>query len=106
MSFRCNALSQTQPGRNSSWTRGRGNPLPLKDLSPELSGARIALSLWTWINNGTPAYLEFTGFLGSQGMDARCVEPATKKRKTADYRALEESEDEGKEMFTGCRSKN
>ncbi|KAJ7891505.1 hypothetical protein B0H13DRAFT_1887135 [Mycena leptocephala] len=51
------------------------------------------------VNSGTPARLKFTGFFGSQ--DMKSGEPSTKKRKTADDLAFEESEDKGEGTSTG-----
>ncbi|KAJ6540435.1 hypothetical protein B0H19DRAFT_1269017 [Mycena capillaripes] len=58
------------------------------------------------VNNGTPARLKFTGFFGSQGTDENSEEPATKKRKTADDRAIRESQDKGEGTSTGRRATN
>ncbi|KAJ6544501.1 hypothetical protein B0H19DRAFT_1076606 [Mycena capillaripes] len=55
---------------------------------------------------GTPGRLKFTGFFGSQGMDEKSEEPVTKKCKTADDRAIEESEDKGEGTSTGRRATN
>ncbi|KAJ6574301.1 hypothetical protein B0H19DRAFT_1254013 [Mycena capillaripes] len=46
------------------------------------------------------------GFFGSQGTDENSEEPATKKRKTADDRAIEESQDKGEGTSTGRRATN
>ncbi|KAJ7916923.1 hypothetical protein B0H13DRAFT_2445608 [Mycena leptocephala] len=58
------------------------------------------------MNSGTPARLKFTGFFGSQesNPDAKSDGPASKKRKTADDRALEESGDKGEGSSTGRRA--
>ncbi|KAF7366803.1 hypothetical protein MSAN_00938600 [Mycena sanguinolenta] len=57
------------------------------------------------INNGTPARLKFTGFFANHS-DTKEGEPSTKKRKTADDRALEESQeiDKGEGTSTGRRA--
>ncbi|KAJ6514152.1 hypothetical protein DFH09DRAFT_1333102 [Mycena vulgaris] len=57
------------------------------------------------VNNGTPARLKFTGFFGSQESNSNSGEPSSKKRKTADDRALEESEDKGEGTSTGRRTR-
>ncbi|KAJ7278110.1 hypothetical protein C8J57DRAFT_1221968 [Mycena rebaudengoi] len=51
---------------------------------------------------GTSAHLKFTGFFGSQGGDKSAERPP-KKRKTADDRALEESQDKGEGTSSGRR---
>jgi hypothetical protein len=40
------------------------------------------------VNTGTPAHLKFTGLFG---FDSKSDEPASKKRKTADDRALKDA---------------
>ncbi|KAJ7198416.1 hypothetical protein B0H12DRAFT_1244851 [Mycena haematopus] len=52
----------------------------------------------TKIANGTPARLKFTGFFGG---DTKSEEPAQKKRKTADDRALKEGDDKGEGSSNG-----
>jgi hypothetical protein len=58
------------------------------------------------VNSGTPARLKFTGFFRSQepNPDAKSDGPASKKRKTADDLALEESGDKGEGSSTGRRA--
>ncbi|KAJ7177789.1 hypothetical protein C8R46DRAFT_1212520 [Mycena filopes] len=64
------------------------------------------------VTQGTPARLKFTGFFGSQGSDEGSDtkpddhEPSRKKRKTADDRAVEESEDKGEGTSTGPGTRN
>ncbi|KAJ7246825.1 hypothetical protein B0H12DRAFT_1235448 [Mycena haematopus] len=53
--------------------------------------------------SGTPACLKFTGFIGSQGVDMKSDEPSSKKRKTADDRAVEEVDDKGEGTSTQGR---
>ncbi|KAJ7933665.1 hypothetical protein B0H13DRAFT_1855907 [Mycena leptocephala] len=53
------------------------------------------------VNTGTPARLKFTGFFGGQETESKSEGPSSKKRKTADDRAVEESEDKGEGPSTG-----
>ncbi|KAJ6480066.1 hypothetical protein DFH09DRAFT_1341557 [Mycena vulgaris] len=71
-------------------------------LAPAPAAPKAEESPTKMVNQGTPARLKFTGFFGSQeSSDAKPEEPNRKKRKTADDRAMEESEDKGEGSSTG-----
>ncbi|KAJ7447431.1 hypothetical protein FB451DRAFT_1411850 [Mycena latifolia] len=77
-------------------------------LSPSSTTPKAEESPTKLAHTGTPARLKFTGFFGSQesSSDTKSAERPAKKRKTADDRALEESEDKGEGSSTGRRPRH
>ncbi|KAJ7903023.1 hypothetical protein B0H13DRAFT_1882366 [Mycena leptocephala] len=73
---------------------------------PAVPGPKAEESPTKPMHSGTPARLKFTGFFGSQesNLDAKSDGPASKRRKTADDRSLEESGDKGEGSSTGRRA--
>ncbi|KAJ7695385.1 hypothetical protein B0H17DRAFT_431536 [Mycena rosella] len=76
-------------------------------LSQTPAAPKAEESLTKIMNSGTPARLKFTGFFGSQQPDVKSdKQPPAKKRKTANDRALEESEDKGEGSSAGRRARH